>query len=53
MLAVIFLSGCETTKSCDWANPIKPSVNDVLTSGTERQILTHNTTGAKLCGWQP
>lgn len=43
-----FASGC-VTSSCDWAEPIRPSSQDVLTTGTERQILTHNETGAELC----
>lgn len=37
---------------CDWAAPIRPSRADQLTDGTARQILTHNETGARLCGWQ-
>lgn len=37
---------------CAWARPIYTSQADVLTDGTARQILTHNDTGAELCGWK-
>lgn len=43
--------GCVTADPCSWARPIRPSVADVLTDGTVRQILAHNETGAKVCGW--
>ena len=47
-------NGCVTSKNvCGWAKPILPSRADVLTDGTARQILTHNETGASLCGWRP
>jgi hypothetical protein len=49
---VVCLAGCEI-RDCDWAQPIRPSRADHLTEGTQRQILGHNATGAKLCGWQP
>ena len=29
------------------------SPEDVLTDGTARQIVAHDETGAKLCGWEP
>lgn len=53
--AAVFLAGCgiSLTSECDWAEPIRPSQVDHLTPGTQRQILAHNETGAKLCGWQP
>ena len=59
MLSVIavFLAGCATdrgaTFECDWAAPIRPSRTDQLSDRTARQILIHNETGARLCGWQP
>lgn len=55
LCAMLLMSGCATiTKnSCDWAAPIRPSVSDHLTDGTARQILEHNLTGQKLCGWKP
>lgn len=51
----VSLAGCgiKITGECDWASPIRPAQADQLTPGTQRQILTHNETGAKLCGWQP
>lgn len=49
------LAGCGISfgAECDWAAPIRPSLADQLTSDTQRQILAHNETGSKLCGWQP
>ena len=38
---------------CDWAEPIRPSHEDVLTDPTLAQILAHNELGADLCGWVP
>jgi hypothetical protein len=29
------------------------SLADVLTDGTAEAILTHNLTGAQVCGWRP
>ena len=51
----VSLAGCgiKIGVDCDWAAPIRPSRADHLTSDTRRQILAHNETGAKLCGWQP
>lgn len=50
------LGGCATAAGngdfCSVASPIRPSVQDVLTDGTARQILAHDETGAKLCGWK-
>ena len=37
---------------CAWARPIYTSRADQLTDGTARQILTHNDTGAEICGWK-
>ena len=52
----VFLAGCATEPGasfeCDWAEPIRPSQADQLTDGTARQILNHNETGARLCGWR-
>ncbi len=58
-VTVALLAGCATEHPrpgqmvCDWAEPIRPSRADQLTDGTARQILAHNETGARLCGWQP
>lgn len=38
---------------CDWTRPIYIAREDVLTDSTARTILTHNQTGARLCGWKP
>jgi hypothetical protein len=38
---------------CDWAAPIRPSVKDILSPNTQRQILLHNELGAQICGWVP
>ena len=38
---------------CDWAEPIRPSRQDVLTDITLAQIVAHNEIGARLCGWVP
>jgi len=54
--ATIFLAGCGTpmiNRSCDWAMPIRPSQEDVLTDQTALELLIHNETGARLCGWRP
>jgi hypothetical protein len=60
LIATVALSaGCATEfpragqMVCDWAVPIRPSRADQLTDGTARQILIHNETGARLCGWRP
>ena len=53
--ATCLMSGCATVtkNSCDWAQPIRPSIEDHLTDGTARQILEHNLTGQAVCGWRP
>jgi hypothetical protein len=50
----IFASGCVATRDCDWAKPIRPTEADValVSDGLARDLLTHNETGAKLCGWK-
>lgn len=51
---LVFASGCVTSGNyCDVARPVRPSVEDVLTEGTARQILAENEKLAKLCGVQP
>lgn len=47
---MILIAGC-ATDPCNWAKPINPSRSDALTDGTARQILIHNETGARVCGW--
>jgi len=38
--------------ACRWTKPIYISKSDVLTDGTADQIVAHNETGAKRCGWK-
>lgn len=38
--------------ACDWTAPIMVSKHDVLTEGTAQAILSHNRSGARVCGWQ-
>jgi hypothetical protein len=53
----VSIAGCATDpklrSDCDWAQPIRPSVQDVLTRQTKEQIAAHNEAGAKICGWRP
>ncbi len=53
----ILLAACEagpvTSDPCGPWRPLRPSREDVLTPDTARQMLAHNLTGARLCGWQP
>ena len=46
-------SGCVSPKDCDWAEPIRLTANDVdvISPGLARDLLAHNETGAKVCGW--
>lgn len=51
-------AGCATVprhlrSDCDWAEPIRPSRNDVLSDGTLAQIVAHNEIGERLCNWRP
>ncbi len=41
----------EATTGCAWTRPIRVSRQDQLTDLTARQILSHNETGRRLCGW--
>ena len=53
MLISVSIAGCATSVgTCDWGKPIRPSRSDVLTRQTANQILAHNETGARLCGWK-
>ncbi len=59
ILIAALTAGCATTAplhlrgDCDWAEPIRPSREDVLTDGTLAQIVAHNEIGERLCGWRP
>lgn len=54
--AVMLLSGCGSggpaIDPCGAWRPILISRADVLTAETAREILAHNETGARLCGWR-
>lgn len=55
MFVASFVTGCAST--ADWCavnRPIRPTAADVetMSDGTARQLLEHNQTGAKLCGWK-
>lgn len=67
-LLLIVSSGCEMTgrvtnpvaagpaivdNGCNWTRPIFIDKTDKLSKGTVDQILAHNMTGQRLCGWQP
>ena len=57
-LTVALTAGCAIDPrglrdDCDWAEPIRPSRQDVLSDDTLAQIVAHNEVGARLCGWQP
>ncbi len=53
LCVTLLASGCVGTADCDWAKPIRPTEADVaaMSSGLARDLLTHNETGQKLCGW--
>ena len=57
LLIAVSTAGCATDpklrSDCDWARPIRPSRQDVLTRQTKEQIAAHNEAGAKFCGWRP
>lgn len=52
----VTVSGCATTSGgsyCDIARAIRPSVEDVMTDETKRQIVAENEKLAALCGVRP
>lgn len=55
LVSLILLSACGSagpvTDACGPWRPILISRADALTEETARQILIHNETGARLCGW--
>lgn len=58
ILSAGLTAGCEVglhhlRSDCDWAEPIRPSRDDVLTDGTLAQIVGHNEIGERLCNWRP
>lgn len=52
---LLLLSGCASggaaIDACGPWRPILVSRADVLTDLTARQVLAHNETGHRLCGW--
>lgn len=38
---------------CKWTRPILIDKSDKLAPETSSQILVHNETGRRLCGWEP
>jgi hypothetical protein len=56
LLIVVLTAGCATDlrlkNDCDWAQPIRPSRQDVLTRQTKEQIAAHNDAGARICKWK-
>lgn len=55
MLTIASASGCVTNSGefCDIAQAIRPSVHDVLTDRTKRQILAHDEKLREFCGVAP
>lgn len=57
LLTSCVATGCATTNPvvepdyCATAKPIYISKTDVISDATAREILEHNLTGQKLCGW--
>jgi hypothetical protein len=52
--SLILLAGCSiggAATSCGPWKPVLVSRGDVLIEGTARQLLAHNETGRRLCGW--
>ncbi len=50
LLAGCALSGAAPTPCGPW-RPILVGAADVLTDETARDVLAHNETGRRLCGW--
>lgn len=57
VLFALVLAGCATTSGlpCDVWTPIRPTGADLkgMSGDLAGQILSHNTHGAKTCGWKP
>lgn len=57
-LGLALLTGCATAGpgtegTCTAFRPIYVSRADQLTEETAQQLLTHNETGVRVCGWRP
>ena len=57
ILSAGLTAGCKDLRpllsECDWADPIRPSLNDRFTDATLGQIVAHNELGEQICGWEP
>jgi hypothetical protein len=55
LASLTLLAGCASGGAgidvCGPWRPILISRTDQLTGGTAKEILTHNETGSRLCGW--
>ena len=56
-LALVLLTSCATSgagtdAACVAFRPIYVSRADTLTEDTAAQVLAHNRTGQRLCGWK-
>jgi len=55
IVLIMLLSACapngRASDFCAVAKPIYIEDADVFTEATAREILIHNETGAKICGW--
>ena len=55
LLMLMFISGCSANMSVnDWCkrdHVITVSADDIITTRTEREILTHNEMGKAECSW--
>jgi hypothetical protein len=53
-LIAVLAGGCAIDPAlrsdCDWATPIRPSKDDVLTRKTKEMILAHNEVVRRECG---
>lgn len=52
-----FAAGCQApavTSGCEWTRPIRPTAEDVavISDSLVDQLLIHNETGARICGWK-
>jgi hypothetical protein len=53
LFVTILAAGCAQSDPCGWAGPIYPTADDVqaVSASLARQLLNHNETGARVCGW--
>jgi hypothetical protein len=55
LLAALSLSAGCVPNDCDWAKPIRPTSGDLQVASPDliEDVLVHNRSGAKFCGWRP